>query len=205
MDEKNLILRAKNGDHDAFAVLVEESQGKIYNLTLRMTGNPDDAAELTQEAYLNAWRGLKNFQGDSSFSTWVYRLASNACIDFLRREKRRKDIATAVSIDDDGDEGRQLDLPDQTYDPHRQSEQRELKETLAAGLLTLSEEHRKVLVLREVEGLSYSEIAEILQLGEGTVKSRISRARLALRKYLIGTGNFSDYPSSTKEKKPPPD
>ena len=205
MDEKKLIERAKNGDHDAFAVLVEATQGRIYNLTLRMTNNPDDAAELTQEAYLNAWRGLKTFQGDASFATWVYRLASNVCIDFLRREKRRRDIGTAISIDDDGDEGRQIDLPDQTYDPQRQTEQKERKESISAGLLTLTQEHRKILILREIEGLSYTEIAEILQLGEGTVKSRIARARLSLRKYLIETGNFSDFPSSTKEKKPPPD
>lgn len=194
-EEKELVARAREGDQEAFACLMERHQSRIYTLTLRMTGSPEDAAELCQEAFFNAWRGLGKFQGGSSFSTWLYRLASNACIDFLRCEKRRKSISMTVSLDDE-EEARQAELPDHRFSPESEMERRELRETIERGLMALSEEHRQVLVMREINGLSYAEISAVLDLEEGTVKSRIARARLALRKFLTGTGNFSGAPSS---------
>ena len=193
--ESELVLAAQGGDQGAFGKLVEQNQGKIYSLCYRMTGNPDDAADLTQEAFLNAWRGLARFQGQASFSTWLYRLTSNACIDFLRREKRR--ISLSMTLEDEEDEeGRQADLPDQRFSPQRELEKKEAAEALRRGLAALTPEYREILTLRELEGYSYQELSRELGLEEGTVKSRLARARLALREFLQKDGNFFEVPSS---------
>ena len=194
MNEQELVARAKTGDDEAFALLMQANEKRIYNLTLRMTGSPEDAMDLAQEAFLNAWRGLKFFKGDSAFSTWVYRLASNACIDHLRRKKRRQDISQPMPVDDEGDS--QPDIPDDRFRPEQELERQELRHAVAAGLEQLSDEHRQVLVMREINGLSDQEISDGLDLEAGTVKSRLARARLALRKILLESGNFSDLSSS---------
>lgn len=196
MTEQELITRAKQGDQDAFAQLVEANQNKIYSLAYRMAGNPEDAADLAQEAFLRAWRTLPSFQGDSSFSTWLYRLTSNLCIDFLRREKRRKTSVTVTSLDDE-ESAAPTDVPDHRFNPEDELERKELRDAVGQALLKLSDEHRQVLILRELDDLSYAEIAERLELSEGTVKSRIARARLSLRNILLETGNFSSPSSST--------
>lgn len=190
MTEEELIAKAAKGDQDAFAQLLELHKGKIYGLTLRLTGSAEDAMDLTQETFFNAWRGLPRFHGQSKFSTWLYRLATNAAIDFLRREKRRGAVAT-VSLYAEEEPQRALDIPDHRFTPQTELERKELQEAIQRGLGRLSDEHRQALVLREVNGLSYAEIAQVLGVEEGTVKSRISRARMALRKALLADGNFS--------------
>ena len=189
MTEQELVAAARGGDQDAFARLVETNQAKVYNLAHRMTGNPEDAADLTQEAFLNAWRGLARFGGQSAFSTWLYRLTSNVCIDFLRRQSRCETLS--MTVEGPENESRQAELPDERWCPERELERWEASRTLETGLAALSPDHRQVLLLRELEGLSYAEIAQCLSLEEGTVKSRIARARLSLRDYLKKAGNFS--------------
>ena len=193
MTEAELVRAAQSGDQSAFEALVTANQAMVYSLAYRMTGNPEDAADLTQEAFLNAWRSLGSFNGQSAFSTWIYRLASNACIDFLRKEKRRSSLSMTL---EDEDEDRQADLPDDRWSPQRELERREAQQAVRQGLSALSPEHREVLILRELEGLSYAEIAHALGLEEGTVKSRIARARLSLREFLLKSGNFFDTSSS---------
>ena len=189
VSEQELVARARAGDESAFEQLVQDNQNRIYNLTLRMTGNPDDALDMAQEAFLRAWRGLKFFKGDSAFSTWLYRLASNVCLDHLRKQKRRQNINLS-QLSDEEDNG-PPDVPDERYQPDLCLEKKSLREAVQRGLDLLSEEHRQVLVMREISGLSYQEIADVLDLEAGTVKSRINRARLALRKILLESGNFS--------------
>lgn len=197
MTETELVQAARSGDQGAFEALVKANQVMAYQLAYRMTGNPEDAADLTQEAFLNAWRGLSAFDGRSSFSTWLYRLTSNACIDFLRREKRRVSLSMTLE-DEEDEEGRQAQLPDSRYSPERAFEKKEAETMLRRGLAALTPEYREILTLRELEGYSYQELSRELGLEEGTVKSRLARARLALREFLQKDGNFSA-PSPSKE------
>lgn len=195
MTEEELIFRAQAGDEDAFAQLMDAHQRRVYGLILRLTNSPEDALELSQETFFNAWRGLPNFHGESRFSTWLFRLATNVSIDFLRRENRRRSIV-AGSLSDGDFEGGDWDIPDTRFTPQGEAERGELQEAVRRGLARLSDEHRTVLVLRDLNGLSYREISEILHIEEGTVKSRIARARLALKKVLLEDGNFF-FPSTS--------
>ena len=193
MREQRLVAAARGGDEGAFETLVRLYEKRVFALAVRMCGSREDAAEASQEAFLAAWQGLAFFRGESSFSTWLYRLTSNACVDLLRREGRHR-AAAGPSLDD-GEAG--LDVPDQTLSPQDEAERRELREAIDRGLEALTPEHRQVLVLREMHQLSYDEIADVLSLDVGTVKSRISRARKQLRNFLLKDGNFSP-PLSSK-------
>lgn len=194
MTEEALVKAARRGDDAAFEELVRRYEKKVYALSLHLCGNSEDAQEAAQEAFLSAWQGLKFFRGEASFSTWLYRLTSNAAIDLLRRRK-----APALSLED---EEAPIDLPDPGPTPEEAAERRELREEIEAGLSALSVEHRQVLVLREMHQLSYEEIAGVLELDVGTVKSRISRGRKKLRNFLVERGNFSPPPPSKETKKP---
>lgn len=198
MKEDLLLEKARHGDQEAFGELVRLYEKKVYALTLRMCKNPDDAAEAAQEAFLAAWQGLKFFRGEASFSTWLYRLASNACVDLLRKEQRHR----AVSGPSLNDEDTYMDIADDAATPQELAERSELREQIEEGLQSLTPEHREVLILRELHQLSYDEIAQTLDLDTGTVKSRISRGRKALRNFLLQSGNFSP-PGASKEMKKP--
>ena len=181
--EHNLIQAARNGDQAAFGELVQQYQKRVFALAVRMCPTPELAEEAAQEAFLAAWQGLPFFRGDSAFATWLYRLTSNACVDLLRKENRHQ----GPSLDD---ESVSAEVPDPTPTPEKAVEQQELRRQIEAGLQTLSPEHREVLILREIQQLSYDEIADVLSLDLGTVKSRINRGRRLLREFLLKQGNF---------------
>lgn len=197
MTVEELARSAAEGSEDAFAQLVALHEKRVYALALRMTGNPEDAADVAQEAFLSAWRGLPAFRGESGFSTWLYRLTSNAAVDCHRRNRRQRADASL------NNETQDLDVPDPSPTPQEQAESQSLREAVRWGMGELSREHRQVLALREYQELSYEEIARKLDVDLGTVKSRLSRARGALRKILLKSGNLSGYlPSNLPEEVP---
>jgi RNA polymerase sigma-70 factor (ECF subfamily) len=196
--EMQIIRRVLDGRTDDFEALVLENQKKVYNLALKMTGNAEDAYDISQEAFIKAFKALKSFRGDSSFGVWIYRLTSNLCIDFLRREKKRK-TSPLVYINNSDDE-QEIEIADVSSEPETLYEKAELRQAINEGLMKLPEDHRQVLVLRELNGLSYSEISQTLKVEIGTVKSRIFRARSNLVKYLSEQGNFFEGTSSKERK-----
>ena len=193
MQDELLIRRAQRGDADAFEQLLLEHQKNVYNLCYRMAGNPDDAMDLSQETFLRAWRCLDQYQFASAFTTWLYRLCSNICIDFLRRRRRQQTVPLTFE-DADGEE-QTYAVPDAQPLPEEQVELKLTRETLAAAMAQLLPEHRAVLQLRVVNEMSYEQIADVLDIQIGTVKSRLSRARNQLKK-ILERGNLSRRASS---------
>ncbi len=191
MNEEQIIDMARAGDVTAFESLVEEYDGRIYNMAFRMLGNVEDARDVAQETFLKAYTSLDRFRGDASFSTWLYRIAKNACLDILRRRGRR----TIYSLDDpvetdEGEVDRQLagHLPD----PEGVALDTEVREAVEAAIAGLAPHHRTIIVLRDIEELTYEEIAEVLEMELGTVKSRLYRARCALSRSLGELELFDD-------------
>ncbi|MBQ3548910.1 MAG: sigma-70 family RNA polymerase sigma factor [Oscillospiraceae bacterium] len=180
MNEILLLSRARDGDSAAFGELVEHYRDNVYRLAYRMCGNPHDAEEAAQEAFVAAWRALPNFRGDARFSTWLYRLTTNAAIDLLRREKRHHG-ASQEEIPE---------LADTADSPQQQMERSEEQEAVQRGLSAIGEEYREILLLRYMQELDYAEIGALLHLPAGTVKSRLNRAKAALKAALLKSGNL---------------
>ena len=192
------VQRVLDGNADEYEKLVLEYQKNVYNLALRMTGDPEDAADMAQEAFIKAYNSLSGYRGDSKFSVWLYRIVSNVCLDFLRAKKRRQTVSLSVT-DDDGEDA-ELDIADESQSPERIFERAMTRDAVRRGLAALTPEYRQILILRELQGMSYEEIAEVLGLESGTVKSRIFRARKKLCAFLLRDGNISGFaPSSNTE------
>jgi RNA polymerase sigma-70 factor (ECF subfamily) len=178
LSEHDLILQAQAGDRHSFDQLVARAYPLVFNTAYRILSDHDAAADATQTSFVRAYRSLRTFRGSSSFSTWLYRIVSNVCLDMVRRRKRQ---AQSLTLDSDEDPQSERDIPDERNRPERLIVETELQQAVHRALQTLSLEHRVVLTLYDLAGFSYDEIAAMLRLPLGTVKSRLNRARLALR------------------------
>ncbi|MEM7410671.1 MAG: sigma-70 family RNA polymerase sigma factor [Myxococcota bacterium] len=196
--DEEAIAGAREGDHRAFKVLVQRYQGRAYGLALRILGDPDRARDAVQESFLKAYSALDRFEGRSAFYTWLYRLVFNQCIDMKRRDK------TAGHLEWDDEVARQVvpsfevgpgvsGLADPAHEVHRV----QLREALAKAIESLPDDARRTLVMREVDGLSYAEIAKALEIPKGTVMSRLHHARRRVRKALIEAGVVEGEPEKS--------
>ena len=174
INDSDLIERFKEGDRSAFEVILLKHQDRIYNLCRYMLRDSGDAQDATQDVFLKVYRGLRDFRPDASLHTWIYRIAVTTCLDY--RRKSRREMVRSEPLTED--------LPSGDRSPHQVYESRKITESVQIALQELPEKLRAVIVLREIEELSYEEIAEVLHLSVGTVKSRISRARDRLRSLL---------------------
>lgn len=182
-DERDLLRRAKTGDLTAYDELVRRYQERIYATIYHMTANHEDANDLAQESFIKAYQALKSFKGDSSFFTWLYRIAVNKTINFLKQRKNRNHMSlNDLDLNAERDPDIMALISEKT--PRRDLRLAELQEKLNAAMLKLSETHRLVVTLHDVQGLSHEEIGRIMNCNVGTVRSRLFYARQQLQAYL---------------------
>lgn len=183
--EARLIARSQHGDREAFGELVERYQSKVFNLAYRLLNDADEAADVSQEAFVRIYRGIERFHGGSQLGTWIYRIVHNLCLDELKKKRRRPQVV-ADPADDDGDGGDSLldRMPDESAEPQGRIMTGETQRLVRAAIARLKPHHRDVLVLYDLMGHSYNEVADLLGTNVGTIKSRLNRARLALAKEL---------------------
>lgn len=190
-DDSELVRRAQDGDREAFTELIERYREKVYSICYGKLNDEQDSRDVSQEVFIKVYRHLENFDRDSSFYTWLYRITVNACIDFLRKHSRVDRVEYDDEIQSEETRDRQLIRPSTLgFEPETEFDRKELREKMLEALESLSEKHRTILNLREVQGLSYEEMAEVLDIAKGTVMSRLHHARKyfqeALEDYLEG-------------------
>ena len=181
-EERRLVEVAQRGDVESFNELVRLFEGRVYNLCYRMLGDADSAADAAQDAFLSAFRNLRSFRG-GSFRSWMLRIATNTCYDVLRVRKRRPSVSLDIEADDESASS-PLQIADTAESPDDFAQRRELAAAIQQGLAVLPDEQRIVLILSDIQGLAYEEIAQITNSNLGTVKSRLSRGRARLRDVL---------------------
>ncbi len=183
-DELKLIKKAQKGDVGAFEKIITEYQSVVYSISYRYADNVHDAADMAQEIFLKMFKTINTFRFKSKFSTWIYRVATNTCLDMVK-SRRRADSAVSFGSFDDDDGGFAAEPADTRFMPDERLEAAEAKDVVNRAIGELSDEYRTVIILRDIRGLSYEEIADVVDCSVGTVKSRISRARRNLREILL--------------------
>lgn len=188
--EKLLVKKSQTGDVESFELLISSYDKKAYNIAYRVMGNEEDAKDMAQEALLRVFRSIKDFKGQSSFSTWLYRIVTNVCLDELRRRKNDKHISIDSTIQTENGE-MHMELCSDKETPESVYERVEQRELIKKAIQELNDEYRSVIVLRDIQGFSYDEISTMLECSLGTVKSRINRARSMLREKLKSSMELS--------------
>lgn len=184
--DSELIQRVLDGEGGAYRPLVERYQNRLYPMVMGMVRDPEEARDLVQNAFIKAYQNLSSFRVDSSFYTWVYRIAMNLAIDSCRKSRRRRTTGFDEAVAARDEDGAILEVH-HVDSPQRALQRKQLQQTIFRALDELSEDQREVILLREVEGLSYKEIAESMDIPEGTVMSRLFYARKRLQTLLKGT------------------
>lgn len=186
LSDRDLVERAKAGDRPAFALLVQRYQKRAFAVAFGMLHNRDDALDVVQDAFVKVHKHIGAFQGNASFYTWLYRIVANLCIDVRRRRSRRPEVAFEESVKTDDAVAVGVDVAPSQRDtnPVDNLARRELRREMGKALDGLSENHRLILLLREVEGLSYEDLARVLKISKGTVMSRLFHARKNMQKAL---------------------
>ena len=181
LNESDIIRQCKNGNREAFNILVETYQSKVINMAYGMLSNQEDAYDAAQEVFIKIYRNIERFEAKSSLSTWIYRITVNVCNDFLRKRTR---TAQTISLYPESEDDKPIEIKDDAPTPHEHVEITETQALVRKALDEISEEFKTVIVLYDIEGLSYDEISAILKCPVGTIKSRLNRARKALKKKL---------------------
>jgi RNA polymerase sigma-70 factor (ECF subfamily) len=183
--DHELLRACRRGDKKAFEVLVQRYQRKVLAVAVGMVHNPEDAMEIAQDSFVKAFQSLDRFKGESSFYTWLYRIVVNRAIDFQRRQRRQPTVAFEEGgVGDEGKEVRGGLHSETSVDPFRRAQSHEIGERVTQAIDELTPDHKAVILLREVEGLSYEEISRVMQCSKGTVMSRLHYARKKLQKRL---------------------
>lgn len=183
-DERLLIRRCKARDGEAFNQVVVRYQERILNVLYRMTGDYQTALDLCQETFVRAYRAIESFEERSALSTWLYRIAANLCLSHRRYRRRRPETSLDAGRSSDGEGLAPIDVPDSTMEPGAALDVQEKRQKVRAMIEELEPDFRSVVVLRDLEGLSYEEVAEVLGCPVGTIRSRLHRARLELKEKL---------------------
>ncbi|MCA9322609.1 MAG: sigma-70 family RNA polymerase sigma factor [Planctomycetes bacterium] len=180
-DAELVRLCVEEGCPDSFEHLMTRYHGRVYSVIMRLVQDRERASDLTQEAFLKAWRGLARFEGGSSFFTWIYRIARNLVASHYRRERSRPRVVIGVDEDRGDDDATGVSVPDERFEPESRAQERELRQGLMNALEELGPDFREIIVLKDIQGMAYEEISDLLEIPVGTVRSRLHRARLELK------------------------
>ena len=193
VNDEELVDRVKSGDIDAFEEIIAKYEKRVFGLIYNMLKNDNDIEDIAQDIFIKVYKNIDKFHGNSSLYTWIYRIATNMCLDYMKKKKNVIYIDEKVQLDDGEVE---LQLPSDEKLQEELYEEKEMKQKLNKAIDKLPDKQKAMIILRDIKGLSYEEISEVLEIKLGTVKSQINRARLKLKEILEKDGTFLDYVES---------